>query len=82
MQNTKYRIKPGNKIFSKSLGNIDNTNLTDEIAEKLLSSGGYDSIIELIPVAESESAPKKVKKVKIESTDNIDGDQITDSKAN
>lgn len=75
MQKIKYRIKPGNKIYSKSLGFIDNENLTDEIAEKLLSTGAYDSIIELIP-------SKKSKLETSENKDLLDGDQITDSKAN
>lgn len=75
MQKTKYRIKPGNKIYSKSLGEVDNDTLTDDIAEKLLSTGGYDSIIELIPT-------KKSKKETSENKDLLDGDQITDSKAN
>lgn len=48
MSKTRYKIKEGNTIFLKGFGKITEQNLTPKIAEKLLSTGDYDNIIEVL----------------------------------
>lgn len=67
MAKLNYKIKTGQKIFVRGIGRISNENLTSKLAEKLLSTGQFDNIIEVIK-------PKKK-----ENEDETQNEQTTDN---
>lgn len=73
MSKTRYKINGDQIINVKGFGRLTNENINDEIAEKLLSSGGYGEIISLVdPIEEVKSEETFKKKKKNNNSDNVD----------
>lgn len=75
MSKTRYKINGDSIINVKGFGRLTNDNITDEVAEKLLSSGQYSEIISLVdPVNETKTEETNFKKKK-KNSDNVDQEQ-------
>lgn len=80
MAKTRYKINGDQIINVKGFGRLTNENINDEIAEKLLSSGGYDGIIIPDFITDPDTGrqielPTFKKKKKNNNSENVDKEQ-------